>query len=122
MRDAVITLITNTYALDDYGVQRRTETRKDVFAKVGSITRSEFYSAGRNGLNPDYMFTVFHSDYDGEAVCEYEGKRYAIYRTYFPGQGDYIELYVQREGGTLNTASTASSTVTTTTAGGGSSG
>lgn len=118
MRDTVITLIKNTYALDDYGVQCRTESRKDVFAQVDSITRSEFYNAGRNGLNPDFVFTVFHGDYDGEGVCEYNGKRYAIYRTYFPGEGDYMELYVQREGGTLNTASTSSTTVTTSSGGG----
>ena len=112
MRDTVITLINNIFTLDDYGVPHRTESRKQVYAQVGSITRSEFYAAGRNGLNPDFVFTVFYGDYDGEPVCEYEGNRYAVYRTYFGGTGDYVELYVQREGGTLNTASTLSGGIT----------
>jgi SPP1 family predicted phage head-tail adaptor len=104
MRDAVITLISNSYTVDDYGVRRPVSTSREVFCRIGSITRSEFYAAGRNGLNPDFMFTVFSADYDGEAVCEYDGKRYSIYRTYYSGTGDYTELYVQREGGTNGTA------------------
>lgn len=97
--DAVLTLIKETPYKDENGVQRVTQTRRDVFCVKKSITRNEFFNAGRNGLNPEMMFKVFHGDYDGERKCEFEGKKLAIYRTYI-GDGDYIEIYAQREGGT----------------------
>jgi hypothetical protein len=49
-------------------------------------------------LNPEYVFTVFFADYEDETVCEFHGKRYAIYRTYH--DGDQMELYAERKGGT----------------------
>jgi hypothetical protein len=66
---------------------------------VGSITQSEFYEGGRNGLNPEYRFTVFFADYEDETIIEYKGKRYSVYRTYLP-RNDRLELYVERKGGT----------------------
>ena len=99
MMDDVLILIRQDMTADAYGVTRPTKVYKQVYCKVGSITRSEFYNAGRSGLNPDFMFTVFAADYNGESVCEYRGKAYSIYRTYL-NNSDYIELYVQREGGT----------------------
>jgi hypothetical protein len=66
---------------------------------VGSITQSEFYEGGRNGLNPEYRFTVFFADYEDETIIEYKGKRYAVYRTYLT-RNDKLELYVERKGGT----------------------
>ena len=65
---------------------------------VSSVIRAEFFDAGRNGLNPEYVFTMFFGDYNGERIVEYNGKRYAVYRTYH-ARTDIIELYVQREGG-----------------------
>lgn len=97
--DAVLTLIKETPYKDENGVQRVTQTSRNVFCDKKSITRSEFFNAGRNGLNPEMMFKVFRGDYDGERKCEFEGKKLAIYRTYI-GDGDYIEIYAQREGGT----------------------
>lgn len=100
MQDAVLTLISNTYVKNEYGVSRPVSTERTIFCRVGSISRQEFYEAGRNGLNPEYEFTVFSGDYEGESVCEFEGARYSIYRTYrVPGTDD-MELYAQREGGT----------------------
>ena len=98
--DTVIKLLTTTKERDARGVWHENLTPREVFAKVRTVTRSEFFEGGRNGLNPDFQFTVFHGDYDGESVCEYEGKRYAIYRTYMIPGSDYIELYAERQGGT----------------------
>lgn len=56
------------------------------------------FEAGRNGLNPEWRFNVFAGDYQGETVVEYHGATYSIYRTY--ENDDYIELYVERKGGT----------------------
>ena len=113
--DDVILLIADGGYYDAYGVYKKTETSRQVFAQVNSITRAEFFNGGRNGLNPQMMFKVFAGDYEGEKVVEYQGKRYAIYRTYKGNKNgyvgpntssrqellsDYIELYVERKAGT----------------------
>ena len=99
MKDAFITLIKETPTKDARSVYQIVETSREVMCRRNSVTRNEFFEGGRNGLNPEMVFTVFVGDYEGERKCEYEGNRYAIYRTY-ETDGDYIELYVQREGGT----------------------
>lgn len=98
--DNVLTLKAITKVQDEYGVWRQTATSRTVFCQVHSISQSEFFQGGRNGLNPAYRFTVFHGDYEDEIQCEYEGKGYAIYRTYIVPGTDYIELYAERQGGT----------------------
>ena len=105
----ILKLITIAQTQDDYGVWRETETATEVFCEVGSVTRTEFFEAGRSGLNPAYVFTIFGDDYNGAEVIEYGGKRYGVYRTY--RDGDDLELYAERKGGT-----NAAPTVTTTTA------
>lgn len=72
---------------------------KTVFCNVNSVSRNEFFEAGRNGLNPEFVFTMFFGDYEGEHTLIYNGLAYAVYRTYH-GRNDTIELYVQRKGGT----------------------
>lgn len=94
----IITLISVTKTQDAYGVWRMTETSKEVFCSVQSVTRTEFFDAGRNGLNPAFVFTIFGDDYDGEETIEYAGKRYGVYRTF--RSGDDMELYAERKGGT----------------------
>lgn len=98
-RSDVITLISTTYTTNDYGVQVPAYTRREVYCDAESITRAEFFEAGRGGLNPQYRFTMFYDDYAGETIVEYEGMTYAVYRTY-RRKTDELELYVQREGGT----------------------
>ena len=98
-RSEVLTLIGTTRTQDEYGIWRETPTARNVFCQVNSITRSEFFDAGRNGLNPEFMFSMFAGDYEGERVCEYRGQKYSIYRTYL-GRNDVIELYAERKGGT----------------------
>jgi SPP1 family predicted phage head-tail adaptor len=95
----VIKLISVTRTQDKYGQFVDTETSRQVYCQVGSITQSEFYEGGRNGLNPEYRFTVFFADYEDETIIEYKGKRYAVYRTYL-ARNDRLELYVERKGGT----------------------
>ena len=106
--DDVIYFVSETFENNEYGVPVAVETKRQVFAKVRSITRAEFFGGGRNGLNPELRFDVFKGDYEGESIIEYNGKRYGVYRVYDPytadsqssGAGtDYIELYVERKGG-----------------------
>lgn len=97
-RDTELTLITPVMVTDAYGIpQESTPETRVVYARVESVSRSEFFEAGRNGLSPEFKFTMFAYDYDGQKIVEYQGKRYAVYRTYL-GRDDTLELYVQEEG------------------------
>lgn len=98
-RSDVIYLLTPTTSKTPQGVTVKSYTEKLIFCRVRSVSRSEFFDAGRNGLNPDYEFIIFAGDYNGEKVVKYKGETYAVYRTYY-GANDNLELYVQREGGT----------------------
>ena len=73
-------------------------TEKEVFAKKTSVSQSEFFTAGQNGLRPDCMFLVYTFEYGGELYVKHNGIVYTIYRTYV--NGDNIELYceVRRNG------------------------
>lgn len=102
--ETVMTLLKTETVKNDKGVQEPILTPREVFCKVKSVTRNEFFEAGRNGLNPEYEATVFSGDYRGERVCVLNGMRYAIYRTYKGEGDDYTELYLQREGGTNGTS------------------
>ena len=78
-RSDVIFLISKTMANDEYGVQRKTETKRQVFCKVNNVSHSEKTENGLLGLTPTYQFSMFRYDYNGEEVVEYKGVRYAIY-------------------------------------------
>ena len=93
----VLYLIRQAITTDNYGREVITETNREVYCEVDSVSQSEFYSAANTELQPEYRFTVFFGDYNGEDVCEFHGKRYAIYRTY--QRGDDLELYVERQAG-----------------------
>lgn len=101
-RSSIITLIKETKTQDAFGVWQKSETQRDVFCQVDSVTRAEFFEGGRNGLNPEYRFSMFFADYDGEEIAIYNNKRYAIYRVYH-ARTDVIELYAERKGGTNGT-------------------
>ena len=105
-RSEVITLLSSSTAQNQYGVWTEMRTTKDVFCQVASVTRQEFFEAGRNGLNHEFRFTMFFGDYDGERELIYKGKAYSVYRT-FIGKNDTIELYVERKGGSNGKANTA---------------
>ena len=90
-----LTLITQTITTDDYNVEVIAETERTVLCEVSSITQSEFFAAANTELQPELRFTVFFGDYAGESVVEFQGNRYAVYRTY--RSGDYMELYVERK-------------------------
>lgn len=80
------------------GVQTKGHAERLVYCQVMSVSRNEFFEAGRNGLNPEFEFVIFAGDYKGERLVKYREQTYAVYRTY-RRRDDNIELYVQREGG-----------------------
>ena len=71
-----------------------TETRRMVFCTVRSVGMNEFYRAQENAMHPTFVFTLADSaEYQGEKICEYNGTRYAVIRTYVDRQR--IELTVE---------------------------
>lgn len=98
-RSDIVNLYADRVTYDEYGIARKTRTAKQVYCNVESVTRAEFFEAGRSGLNPEYRITMFFGDYDGEVVVGYRGRLYSVYRTYH-AKTDIIELYVERQGGT----------------------
>lgn len=95
----MIYLLSAAKTQDQYGVWREELTKRQVYCQVDSVTASEFFEGGRNGLNPSYRMIVFFADYEGESMLEYNGNTYSIYRTYHR-RDDMMELYVERKGGT----------------------
>ena len=97
-RSDIIYLLDSTKEQNAYGVWTETVKSREVYCQVDSVTRAEFFEGGRNGLNPEFRITMFFKDYNGERDVVYNGKAYAVYRTY-RGRKDEIELYVERKGG-----------------------
>lgn len=91
----VITLITQTITTDKYGNEEATETERTVYCEVDSVSQSEFFAAENTELNPEYRFTIFFGDYEGESLVKFNGARYSVYRTY--RTGDDLELYTERK-------------------------
>lgn len=98
--DDVLKLISQTMTKNKYGVDEPTPTAKEIFCEVHSVSRTEVFEGGRNGLNPAFQFTIFAEEYEGESIVEYNDRLYSIYRTYHIPSTDYMELYVERKGGT----------------------
>lgn len=97
-RSKVLTLIGITYTADSIGQQVPKETRRDVFCNLSSVSASEWFDAGRAGLNAEHRATMFAYDYKGETIAELDGVRYGVYRTYL-GKNETIELYLERKAG-----------------------
>lgn len=71
-------------------------TEREVYAKKTSVSQSEFFSAGQNGMRPDCRFDVYSFEYDGQKNLSHNGIVYTIYRTY--ENGDDTELYCEVRG------------------------
>lgn len=71
----------------------------EVFCDVRSITRTEWFEAGRNGIeHPAFIFIINRNEYSGEPIVEYNGQWYGVYRTYAAKNED-LELYCEAKGG-----------------------
>lgn len=97
-RSNVIYLIAYNQTQDTFGVWQKTMDKTKVFCDVMSVSQAEWYEGSRNGLNPQFRFTVFRYDYNGEQAIEYNGKTYSIYRTYV-GRNETIDLYAELKKG-----------------------
>ena len=98
-RSVKFNLIADELEQDAIGQYVRTGVvSREVYGQLGSITRDEFFSAGRNGFKPSLMVSMFAPDYEGEQTCTIDGVTYSIYRTY-RRRNDLIELYLERRVG-----------------------
>lgn len=97
-RSNVMYLIKQTETQDEIGQFIPTEEKRLVYCDVRSVSRSEWFEAGRNGLQPSFIFVMFAPDYEGEKIVEFDGRRYGVYRT-FIAKNEQIELYVEEKGG-----------------------
>ena len=106
MNQAVkISLIGKSYTTNSIGVTVVTETKTDVFATVYSVSQTEFFRAGQEGLKPAAVYAVRSMEYDGQDEIEANSVRYSIYRTFVRSDGR-TELYVNRRKGTNDIIST----------------
>ena len=97
----ILLLLATEYEVDALGQKVPKETKREVFCRVQNVSQTEFFEAGRLGFKPELKATLAASqDYQGEALAEYDGDRYAIYRTYKTDY-DEMELYLRRETGAL---------------------
>ena len=96
--DATCKLRAKTVTQDSLGFPIASETARETFCSAGSISRAEFFNAGKAGLSPDFVFKVNAIEYNGEDELEYDGARYGIYRTY-RGDADIMELYAEYKSG-----------------------
>lgn len=107
-RSEVIYLVKETFATDAMGQRVPTLSARPVFCNVESVTRSEWYSGGQNGLRPEFRITMFKYDHHGEEIVNIGGTLegdqvsggtfYTVYRTYLLTT-DELELYVEKRTG-----------------------
>jgi len=97
-RSSTIKLISKTYTTDAIGQRVASETEREVFCAITSVTAAEFFEAGKNGIRAEYRTLIFAPDYQGEEIAKLDGVRYGIYRTY-RGKNEQIELYLEKKNG-----------------------
>ena len=92
-RQSVLTLVGESPA--EHGIfDTHAETKRVVFCEVRSVGYQEFYRALEQDLHPTFVFRLAdYAEYQGEKICEYDGVRYRIVRTYIDRYA--IELTVE---------------------------
>ena len=92
-RQSVLTLIGESPA--EHGIfDTHAETKRVTFCEVRSVGYQEYYRALEQDLHPTFVFRLAdYAEYQGEKICEYDGVRYRIVRTYIDRYA--IELTVE---------------------------
>lgn len=95
MCNDVVTLISETLAVNEYGDAVITETRRDVFCAIKSVGMKETYEALSIGLKPEYTFILAdYYEYEDEERVEYNDVEYRVLRTY--RNSNQLEMVVTR--------------------------
>lgn len=94
-----IFLISEAETLDALNQPVITETKSTaLFVELRSVSGNEYFVGRQGGLSPQFSFIISAFDYHNEKIVEYNGDRFAVYRTYEPDD-DTVEVYCQLEGG-----------------------
>lgn len=99
--DTVITLVSEVYAKNDFGVDSATEESRTVLCRSRSVSRTDFFSAGQMGLSIEHVFLIQPVNYNGEKIVIFNGNRYSVLRTYQASE-DELEIYVGYKAGVTN--------------------
>ena len=98
--DGVAFLVSKKYEKDKLGQYVSAEESKtEILVSEESISRAEFFNAGRNGMKPEIMLKTASVNYSGQSEIEYNDVRYSIYRTHKIPETDDIEIYLQKKAG-----------------------
>ena len=95
VRADVIGLITETRSA--HGVHETiTESVRQVYAEIRSVTRSEYYNALNAGVQPEYVFKLtLDADYQGEHFLRFRDQKFRVVRTFLTDDGG-IEIIAER--------------------------
>ena len=98
MKEIDLTLISQTYDVDEIGQRIPVEMQRTVPALEDAITRNEWLAAGQNGIKAEKVVLTSAINYENEKSAIIDNVRYAVYRSYIkPGAEDEIELYLRKE-------------------------
>lgn len=93
--DYELTLVKQSYRLDDLMNQIPEKVETVVYCGLKSITRTEYYNAASQGIKPEIVFVIHKFEYNGEKEILFEGKKYKAIRTYSTNFEE-IELTCER--------------------------
>lgn len=98
-RSNVINLIAKNSIQDQNYNWIDQEIVTEVFCDVLSITQTEWFEAGRNGIeHPAFIFVINRNEYTGQQIVEFNGQRYGVFRTY-EARNESLELHCEAKGG-----------------------
>ena len=93
--DFELTLVKQSYRLDDLMNQIPEKVETVVYCDLKSITRVEYYNAASQGIKPEIVFVIHKFEYNGEKEILFEGEKYKVIRTYSTNFEE-IELTCER--------------------------
>ena len=93
--DFELTLVKQSYRLDDLMNQIPEKVETVVYCDLKSITRVEYYNAASQGIKPEIVFVIHKFEYNEEKEILFEGKKYKVIRTYSTNFEE-IELTCER--------------------------
>lgn len=96
-------------------IVEKTRVTSSIYAEIGSVSQTEFFSGGRIGMTPSLKATIYDFEYNDEPIVKVhfsdsKTKLYSVYRTYSVSGSDKLELYLEEKEGTKDEPTSISST------------
>lgn len=93
----ILDLIAIEVYKDQLQQEKKREIKRQVYCDKKSLSQTEFFLAGQQGLIAQHVFIVRLADYNGESIVMYNSIKYNVYRVY--EKGEFIELYTNKKVG-----------------------